>query len=778
MPATFSALIRVGLCLAVLTTTACMAAGITVHDRQIVVVTDAPGANGHEMQVRFTNDDGYYDNMGVEVVDPPSHGTVDVSAGWTKFTYTCTEPAGFTGTDSFDYRLVGDDGASNVATVHLLLRPVADPAGMRVILLVRERLLAHLGPELQRLCDDIDAAGYTADLRPTGHPGDYDGLRDKILEIYDEPQTFTAGVIMIGDFPVYKIGRDEFGDLNLWNITRTNDYHYDIWTSRMSYNKTSEWGDRLTLLQRHLDANHAYRTGAMRPPHRFTLFEGFEYMTYDPAHENLAVLWPDYNDGFDTTAEQTMRMGVAFHQNHGHGSGSSYEQGVGGDGMGRDKAFDIGNRCGIMLIGSCLSGKSNGVAAYQTATLDGFNVLTVGNTKEAHASLFIHESDEPHTEARTRIAAGDSWGNPLAEIKDSFAFKQFCFYGDLSLTINPAPHNEMPAITTLSADATTVSAGETVTFSVAATDADDGISHYHWWPVGFAYGLAPSHRSDDGSFTWTYDAPGTYTVRVRAFDHYRAHVDQEITITVTGSATNQPPLVRLMTPHRELAVPAGHDLPINAWARDLDGSVSSVRALVDDTQVGSDSSAPYRITWNAAGIGSHTVRVEAVDDDGAVTSSITRTVHVIDAAGLAPVVHLQVTETAGGHALSATAADPDGSISEVVFLADGVALGNDTTAPYTCSWTPTGGTTTLMAKAIDDEGDWSLSQPVVVTSAADSGRTIATTVVDPHGDPVPVSVRLMPGDIPMEDGGTMLEATGLDPQTDYRLLYTLIQAGG
>lgn len=742
---------------------------VTARDRSVVIVTDATGANGHALSLPF--DGSRMKNMQAELVRPPAHGEITFDQGWLRFTYTCSESPGFSGTDSFDYRFTGDDGTTNVATVHLLLRAAADPGGAKVFLVVRPHLVTALGPELQRLAEDLREDGYTAVIR-TANPSNWDDLTSLLQGYHGEPG-FTSGCILIGDFPIYKLSREDQGDEPLFNITRTNDYHEDIWVSRMSYGSRSDYGDEVTLLRRHLDANHGYRRGLLRPPHFFTLFEGFQYMTYDPAHENLSSLWPDYLEGFDTTARATMAMGASFHQNHGHGSNSGYELGVsGGEGMSKGKAFSVGNRIAMLIIGSCSSGGRNGIACYQTATLDGFNVLSVGNTKEASSSMFIHESDDPHTAFRERLQAGDCYGSSLAEIHGSHFFKQYRFYGDMSLRVTPAPHNEMPTITSLDADRTTIQVGESVQFTVNASDADGAISHVHWWPIGFHYGLAPAQRSDDGTFSWSYDAPGSYRVRARVFDDYRCHVDAEITITVEGTAANQPPVVRLLTPARELSLAEDEGLRINAWAQDLDGSVATVRFLVDDEEIGTDSKAPYDHTWTASGPGSHVIRVEAVDDDGAVGASHSQTVHVREGqGGQAPLVYLQVQHDGSELQLEASATDLDGSVVEVVFLLDGTELGQATEEPWSHSTTTASlsGTVNLQARAVDDDGLWSLSQAVQLRISELARRLRAEAGSD--GGPLPVEIRVQPGDLILDaiDG-----ISDLDPYQDHLLQFERI----
>ena len=74
--------------------------------------------------------------------------------------------------------------------------------------------------------------------------------------------------------------------------------------------------------------------------------------------------------------------------------------------------------------------------------------------------------------------------------------------------------------------------------------------------------------------------------------------------------------------------------------------------------------------------------------------------------------------------VSADATDEDGTISDVSFFANGVALGTDTTAPYAASWTPAvAGTYALTAIATDNGGASRESAPITVTVSPPAGRT-------------------------------------------------------
>jgi hypothetical protein len=83
-------------------------------------------------------------------------------------------------------------------------------------------------------------------------------------------------------------------------------------------------------------------------------------------------------------------------------------------------------------------------------------------------------------------------------------------------------------------------------------------------------------------------------------------------------------------------------------------------------------------------------------------------------------------------ALTATAADADGSVAKVEFFVDGTKVGEDTTAPFEFSWTPTAvGSYELTAVVTDDEGATATSTAVTisVTTAANALPTV--TLADP-----------------------------------------------
>jgi len=95
---------------------------------------------------------------------------------------------------------------------------------------------------------------------------------------------------------------------------------------------------------------------------------------------------------------------------------------------------------------------------------------------------------------------------------------------------------------------------------------------------------------------------------------------------------------------------------------------------------------------------------------------------------------------------AANATDPDGTITQVEFLAGTTVVGTDTTAPYTFSWTAVpAGNYSVAARATDNKGATSTSAPVGITVNPNLGPAIVVqpgTVNVPEGGTGTFTVRL------------------------------------
>ena len=98
-------------------------------------------------------------------------------------------------------------------------------------------------------------------------------------------------------------------------------------------------------------------------------------------------------------------------------------------------------------------------------------------------------------------------------------------------------------------------------------------------------------------------------------------------------------------------------------------------------------------------------------------------------------------------AITATAADVDGTVSSVEFFVGATSVGVDNVAPFTASWTSTIGSHNITAKATDDDGDFTVSSIVAITVANNQAPSI--TVSAPASAVVgdAVSITTTTGDV-------------------------------
>lgn len=153
---------------------------------------------------------------------------------------------------------------------------------------------------------------------------------------------------------------------------------------------------------------------------------------------------------------------------------------------------------------------------------------------------------------------------------------------------------------------------------------------------------------------------------------------------------NLPPTVRITAPTNGITFAAPSNVPLTANAGDVDGSVGSVVWYRDATPIWTNTVAPYTNTDLAVAAGAYVYSAVATDDKGGIsTNQAVVTIAAAPPANYQPTVYFTVP-TNGLTAvwqtditLTATAADSDGSITNVAFYRDGIIVGNDTAAPYT-----------------------------------------------------------------------------------------------
>ncbi len=225
--------------------------------------------------------------------------------------------------------------------------------------------------------------------------------------------------------------------------------------------------------------------------------------------------------------------------------------------------------------------------------------------------------------------------------------------------------------------------------------------------------------------------PGTFYVGVAVTGHgasvpAAAELDN-VTIAAPAARVNQKPTIYLTAPVPNAVITAKTTVTLSAEAADADGTIAGVDFYVAGKMVGTDTTAPYSMTWNAANTGTTTVSAAARDNDGGSTTSDTLTMVVTappsnNNNNKAPVVML-LTPVAGGSfpalgsvALMAVAADPDGTVASVEYFANGALIGSAKSSPYTALWSAVpSGSYSVTAVARDNAGATTSSVAVVVT---------------------------------------------------------------
>jgi Bacterial Ig domain len=126
----------------------------------------------------------------------------------------------------------------------------------------------------------------------------------------------------------------------------------------------------------------------------------------------------------------------------------------------------------------------------------------------------------------------------------------------------------------------------------------------------------------------------------------------------------------------------------------------------------------YSFTWSNVIAGNYTLTARATDDRGATTTSNWANVNVDNP----PTVSITSPTNGASFAapasitINASAADSDGFISKVEFFQNAIKIGEDTSSPFSFTWSSVGpGSYSLTAVATDNVGSATTSSPISIT---------------------------------------------------------------
>jgi YVTN family beta-propeller protein len=185
---------------------------------------------------------------------------------------------------------------------------------------------------------------------------------------------------------------------------------------------------------------------------------------------------------------------------------------------------------------------------------------------------------------------------------------------------------------------------------------------------------------------------------------------------------NQPPSISISSPVNGSSFFGGQTITITNNASDSDGTISKVEFYNGNTLLSTVTTTPFSYTLSNAIVGNYVISAIAYDNTNASTISVPINLVVIP--NQPPTVTITTPESNGSFIAGQTitiatkVADDDGSISKVEFYNGDALVSTSTTSPYIHTYnSATVGSYSITAKAFDNVGDATISEPVSFTVA-------------------------------------------------------------
>lgn len=228
----------------------------------------------------------------------------------------------------------------------------------------------------------------------------------------------------------------------------------------------------------------------------------------------------------------------------------------------------------------------------------------------------------------------------------------------------------------------------------------------------------------------------------RIADSYNGSPSQAAVLHVTYNLPleNQPPLVSITSPANGTILTAPATINLSSAASDTDGTITKVEYFNGATLIGTGTGSGYALTWSNVSAGNYSITAKATDNEGALTVSSAVNV-VVNASNQMPFVSITSPlngtkfTTPASFAITASATDPDGSISKVDFYQGTTFLGSDSSNPYSYTWTSvTEGSYSLKAVATDNLGATATSVVASITVDAAAVPLVFTNRISSGND--------------------------------------------
>ena len=210
----------------------------------------------------------------------------------------------------------------------------------------------------------------------------------------------------------------------------------------------------------------------------------------------------------------------------------------------------------------------------------------------------------------------------LVFVDGGFNLGRMTFTFNRELDYNPPYANAGEDIIVLSPATSTTLDGS------LSYDNDSDVLNYLWEQI---YGpTSVSFSNPNNVHTEISDLiQGVYKFKLTVDDGNYSSIDY---ILVFVSETSDfAPVVTLNTSLLNTSYYFGNPLEISASASDLDGYIEVVEFYGDDVLLGTDPVEPYSFLWENISVGSHTIYVNAIDNDGLISTSNSYTFEVLEA---------------------------------------------------------------------------------------------------------------------------------------------------
>jgi len=210
----------------------------------------------------------------------------------------------------------------------------------------------------------------------------------------------------------------------------------------------------------------------------------------------------------------------------------------------------------------------------------------------------------------------------LVFVDGGFNLGRMTFTFNRELDYNPPYANAGEDIIVLSPATSTTLDGS------LSYDNDSDVLNYLWeqiyGPTSVSFSNANNVQTEISDLI-----QGVYKFKLIVDDGNYSSIDY---ILVFVSETSDfAPVVTLNTSLLNTSYYFGNPLEINASASDLDGYIEVVEFYGDDVLLGTDPTEPYSFLWENISVGSHTIYVNAIDNDGLISTSNSYSFEVLEA---------------------------------------------------------------------------------------------------------------------------------------------------